>query len=333
MSLTERYLGVVLRSIPEPKRTDVELELRSSIEDAIEERAGAGEDRAAAERTVLEGLGDPSLLAGAYTGRPVYLIGPELFPLYRRFLPRLIAVVVPLAMLVMAAVRLVGGGDIQGAISAGISGGISVAMQIAFWATATFVFLEWAAPARQARSELVSAAGRWSVERLPKVADARISVGEAAREIVTVLVGIGILVFAGGLSTTDVYGADLPVLHHDFRTIWVPILVTVLALRGACHLLAYNAGRWTPLLASANALLHVAFAAPLVVLALAGWIVDERFARTIGWWDLASGGSAPMLAVAVGITLATGWAVVRILLRARRAQGIAPLVGASSRSA
>ena len=75
MSWTERYLAATLRSIPEPQHADVERELRSSIADAVEERVAAGEDRLAAERTVLEGLGDPAQLAAAYTGRAAYLIG------------------------------------------------------------------------------------------------------------------------------------------------------------------------------------------------------------------------------------------------------------------
>lgn len=333
MTWTERYLATVLRGIPEPKRPDVERELRSSIEDAIEERIAGGDDRGAAERAVLEGLGDPSALAGGYTGRPSYLIGPELFPLYRRFLPRLIAVAVPTAALVMAGLKVVGAGDLDAAISAGVSGAINVAIQITFWATVTFVFLEWATPARQARSELVAAAGRWTLERLPKISDGRISVGDAVGEIVTVLISIGILVFIGGLTTTDLSGGEVPLLDGEFRSVWLPILLAVLAMRGVGHLLAYNAGRWTPFLALTNALLHVTFAVPLVVGALAGWIVNEEFARVIGWSALASGDGAPMLAVAVGTTLASGWEIVRIFRRARRAQGLGPLVGASSSSA
>jgi hypothetical protein len=333
MSWTERYLTAVLRSIPEPKRTDVERELRSSIEDAIEERLAAGEGQAAAERGVLEALGDPSALAAAYTGRPSYLIGPELFPLYRRFLPRLIALAVPTAGLVMFGVKLAGGGDLDTAISSGISAGINVTIQIAFWATVTFVFLERAGPARQARSELVAASGRWTLERLPKVADGRISVGEVAGEIATALIAIGILVFIGGLSTTDASGAELPLLDREFRSVWLPILVVLIAMRGFGHLLAYNAGRWTPFLVFTNALLHVTVAVPLIVGAMSGWIVSDEFAQAIGWPALASGGGAPMVAVAVGTTLATGWEIVRIFLRARRAQGLGPLVGASSQSA
>src|SRR5438093_1573920 len=147
MTWTERYLTAVLRSIPGPKRADVERELRSSIADAVEERVTAGEDAVAAERAVLEGLGDPTQLAGAYTGQPTYLIGPELFPLYRKFVPRLIVILVPIAAIVMLVVKLAGGGDIGDAITAGLSGAISTGINIAFWASLTFVFLEWAGPA------------------------------------------------------------------------------------------------------------------------------------------------------------------------------------------
>src|SRR5438093_4311494 len=219
MTWTQRYLAAVLHSIPEPKRTDVERELRSSIADAVEERVAAGEDAVAAERAVLEGLGDPTQLAGAYTGQPTYLIGPELFPLYRKFVPRLIVILVPIAAIVMLVVKLAGGGDIGDAIAAGISGAISTGINIAFWASLTFVFLEWAGPARQARTELVAATGRWTLERLPKVSTGRISVSEAAGEIVTVLITLGIFIFIAQLSTTDSSGAAVPLLAPSFRTV------------------------------------------------------------------------------------------------------------------
>ncbi len=79
ISLTERYLAAALRGIPEAKRRDVEGELRSSITDAVDDRVAAGEDPAAAEKAVLEGLGNPARLAAEYAGQPLHLIGPELF--------------------------------------------------------------------------------------------------------------------------------------------------------------------------------------------------------------------------------------------------------------
>lgn len=102
MSWTERYLDAALKSIPAAKRADVECELRSSIEDGIEERLGAGEDRAAAERAVLQGLGDPSVLASGYTGKPNYLIGPELFPVWRSVVPKILGTAVPIVAFITA---------------------------------------------------------------------------------------------------------------------------------------------------------------------------------------------------------------------------------------
>ena len=332
MTWTDRYLAAVLRSIPEPKRADVERELRSSIEDGIEERVAAGEDRVVAERVVLEDLGDPAQLAAAYTGQPTYLVGPELFPLYRRFIPRLIAVAVPIAGLVMLAVKLAGGGDLTAALNAGISGAINVGIQIAFWATVTFVFLEWAGPARRARSEIVAASGRWTLERLPKVASGRISVGETAGEVVTVLITMGIFLFVAALKTTDPSGVDVPLLDPTFTTVWLPILLVVIALRGGAYVLAYNLGRWTTRLAIYHALVHVTFAVPLVFAAVNSQLVNGRFAELVGWPGLGDGRLPVMLAVAIGTTLATGWQIFRVAARARRADDAAPLLDTSPRS-
>jgi hypothetical protein len=333
MTWTERYLASLLRSIPASKRDDVERELRSSIEDGIEERVAAGEDRAPAERAVLEGLGDPAELAAAYTGRPTYLVGPELFPLYRRFVPRLFAVLVPIAGLVMLVLKLAGSGDGGAAIAAGISGAISTGINIVFWATLTFVFLEWAGPARQARTELLAASGRWTLERLPRVSTGRISVGEAAGEIVTVLITLGILIFVASLTAASTSGAEVPLLAPGFTTVWLPILLVAVAIRGVVHVMAYATGRWTMWLAVYHALLHIAFGVLLLVLALSGWIVNPAFGEVIGWRGIADGQGPVMRVLAFGTVLATGWEIVRIFLRARRAQEVSPLLGATSQSA
>jgi hypothetical protein len=333
MTWTDRYLAAVLRSIPPSKRADVERELRSSITDAIDERVGAGEDPTSAERAVLEDLGDPAQLAAGYTGQPTYLISPELFPLWRRFLTRLLVVAVPAAAVIIGGLELIGSGaPSPKAIGAAISGALNVAIQTAFWMTAFFVFLDWAAPARQARAEILAASGHWTLERLPKMPMGRISVGETAGEIVTVLITIGILVFTTTLSTSDASGAQVPLLAADFKAVWLPILVATLALRGIDHLRAYNAGRWTRPLAAYHGLVHLAFGVLVVTLALSGWIVNPAFGEAIGWPSLHGSGSPVMLALAIGTVLATGWEIVRILLRARRTEDGAPQLGPSTQS-
>ena len=102
--LTERYLAAALRGVPHSQRTDVERELRSSIPDAIEDRATAGEDRDASERAVLDGLGDPTRLAAGIAGRPLHLIGPDLFVEYRQLLVMLLSIVMPIVGIVQIGV-------------------------------------------------------------------------------------------------------------------------------------------------------------------------------------------------------------------------------------
>ena len=70
----------------------------------LEDRVSAGEDRAVAEKAVLEGLGDPVRLAAGISGRPLYLIGPDLFVQYRQLLVMLLSIVMPIVGIVQVVV-------------------------------------------------------------------------------------------------------------------------------------------------------------------------------------------------------------------------------------
>ena len=56
----------------------------------------AGEEPAAVEKAVLEGLGDPVRLAAGMDGRPLYLIGPDLIVEYRQLLITLLSIAMPI---------------------------------------------------------------------------------------------------------------------------------------------------------------------------------------------------------------------------------------------
>jgi HAAS domain-containing protein len=332
MTWIDRYLGSVLRDIPASKRADVERELRSSITDAIDERVGAGEDAVSAERAVLEDLGDPAELAAGYSGRPTYLISPELFPIWRQFLIRVLVVAVPASAAIIGALAAVGNGAGVGAIGAAIAGALNVAVQTTFWMTAFFVFLDWAGSARQARAELLAARGRWTVDRLPRVAEGRISLGEAAGEIVTIVITLAILLFAATLSTTTPAGVQVPLFATPFMTVWLPTLVVAIVMRGIVHLRAYNTGQWTRWLAVYHALLQLSFGTLVVVLAVTGWIVNPAFGEAIGYPDLASGDGPVMLTFALFTAIATGYEIVRIFIRARRPDRASPPLGVSAQT-
>jgi hypothetical protein len=328
MTWTERYLDAALRSIPEPKRVDVERELRSSIEDGIEERVGAGEDRTAAERAVLEGLGDPMLLASAYTGKPNYLIGPELYPIFRHIIPRLMLVVAPIAIIGMAALKVIAGSSYTDAIAAGISIGITAVIQIGFWGTLFFVFLERADEARQARADITKAVGKWTVERLPEPTKARVSATDTIGEVITVLITAGGLLVLRSFEVTSPSG-PIPLLHPSLVDLWIPFLAATLVALAVVHVVVYAVGRWTMALANAFAAVEIAWALPIAWVALQGTLINPAFAAHIGWPGLAEGDQAPMLAIAVFTTLITAWEIFDAYRKARRARAAGGLAGAS----
>jgi hypothetical protein len=331
-NLTERYLEAALRSIPEAKRGDVDRELRSSIADAVEERVGAGEDRRAAERAVLEGLGDPYVLASAYTGRPNFLIGPELFPLYRMFVQRGLATVVPIVGFILLAVTYADTGDLGDAIGAGISAAINVAIQIGFWTTLTFIFLERADTARQARTELVEKSGRWTVERLPEQTPGRMTTTETVSEVITALITIGGLLWVRSISVPGGSGAEIPLLAPDPTLFWYPVWIGVLLAQAVLHVIVFTVGRWTMPLAIGFTALQLSFALPAVYLALKGMLINPAFAAEIGWPPLAQGDGVVMLSVAVGATLASAWEIVNVFIRVRNGRPIGATIRAWTRS-
>lgn len=327
-TLTERYLAAALRGIPERQRADVEGELRSSIADAVEDRVAAGEDRGAAERAVLEGLGNPARLAAEYAGRPLYLIGPELFLAYRHVLVRLVATVVPIVGAVLVAVALMGGADYAGALVDGIGGALNIGVYLVFGVTVVFAFLERADAARETRSEIVGETGRWTVEMLPDPAADRVGVGDTFGELFTTLLTIGGLLFLRDVSwVTDDAGRVVTLFDPAFSTFWLPALIAILVALAILQVIVFLVGRWTVPLAAGFAVLEVAFAVPVVVLTLSGSVINPAFAAGIGWPPLAEGDGPVMIAIAVVTTLVTAWEIFDAFRHALRASGRRPAMG------
>jgi HAAS domain-containing protein len=327
-TLTERYLTAALRGIPERQRADVEGELRSSIADAVEDRVTAGEDRAAAEKAVLEGLGNPTKLAAEYAGRPLYLIGPELFLVYRHVLTRLVGTVVPILGAVLVAVSLMGGAGYVEALVDGIGGAFNVGVHLVFWVTVVFAFLERADAARETRSEIVGETGRWTVDMLPQPAADRVGVSDTVGELFTTLLTIGGLLFLRDVSwVTDDAGRVVSLFDPAFTTFWLPALIAILVALGVLQVIVFLVGRWTVPLASGFAALEIAFAVPVVVLTLSGSVITPAFAAGIGWPPLAEGDGPVMIAIAVVTTLVTAWEIFDAFRHALRARSGRPALG------
>ena len=82
MNLIDKYIAEVGKHLPRKNRTDIEAEIRSTLEDMLDERKQA--DSRPEEELVMELLkeyGAPVEVAAKYKPHP-YLIGPRLFPLF-----------------------------------------------------------------------------------------------------------------------------------------------------------------------------------------------------------------------------------------------------------
>lgn len=317
-SLTERYLSEVLRHIPERQRSDVERELRSSIGDAVDDRVGAGEERSAAERTVLENLGDPARLAASMSGRPMYLIGPELFPHWRRLITLLLSIVVPIVGIALGVVEIASGGTVGEAIVRGAGAALNVAVHLAFWVTLVFAVGERVDAGKQA---VLDASGKWSVDQLPKLATGRITVSEMVGEILTLVITIGgLLVLLSLTFTNSARGQQVTILEPSLVSFWLPVLVAVLGALIVVQLVVFKIGRWTVPLAVVFTVLELAFALPIVYLALNGRLVNPEFAAMVNYPPLSEGDGTVMIIIAIGVVLVTAWEIFDAFRRALRSQ-------------
>lgn len=77
VEMLESYLYEVGKRLPSTGKEDILKELRSNIEDQIK-----GQDDLKGLKSVLSELGSPDSIAAHYSGKPRYLIGPELYETY-----------------------------------------------------------------------------------------------------------------------------------------------------------------------------------------------------------------------------------------------------------
>ncbi len=120
MKLIDRYINAVGKHLPRSKREDIQKEIRSLIEDMLEDRsqqAGtAPDEKLVAE--VLQEMGAPSKVAASYHANP-YLIGPKSYPSFMTIL-KIVLVVVTAAFLFGMGMSLVLEGSNGGSVLEGL---------------------------------------------------------------------------------------------------------------------------------------------------------------------------------------------------------------------
>src|SRR5688572_10690044 len=98
MNLIDKYIAEVGKHLPRNQRVDMEAEIRSTLEDMLEERKqapGAVEDVMIIE--LLKEYGAPRKVAESYIG-PRYLIGPRVYPIFELVTKIVLTVLLAIAL-------------------------------------------------------------------------------------------------------------------------------------------------------------------------------------------------------------------------------------------
>jgi len=280
MSLLDRYIAEVGRHLPEKNREDIEAEIRSTLEDMIDERGHQTGKPVNAEvvAAALEQLGDPKLLAHKYTPAKHYLIGPDWYEPYIETLKRVLGTALPVVATVTIFVALAKNPvDFINAMSKAFDTVVDVAIGILFWVTIGFVIVE---RSDTKPSELGAAKNSaWTVAQLPKLPRKRqISVGEALTNIVFTIgfTAWVVLPFARFLDNQSV-----PFLNPDLWQLWLPIFIVITSFTLVHELFKLKIGNWTPALTETNVILGIVSIAYIVALVTTQHVINPAFLETL----------------------------------------------------
>ncbi|MFZ3454768.1 permease prefix domain 1-containing protein [Arthrobacter sp. 7Tela_A1] len=279
-TLTDRYVFAALRSIPEGQRGDIERELRGSITDDVEARVEGGQAPADAEAAVLTELGDPARLAAQYSGRPLYLIGPDLFLDWWRLLKTLAIILTPLSFVGSVVVRMaLDPGEPAGAFGAAIGTAVNVLVHIGFWVTLTFAIIQFNGTRRKDLG-----LQPWSPAMLPQVPrKSQVSLGDTIATVVLVAFFIGLLLWQRIGSLLYLNGEPVLVLQESLWNFWLPYVIVLLVIEAGFAVVLYLAGRWTSAFAVVNAVLALAFMVPVLWLLATDRVFDWTFLSSVDW--------------------------------------------------
>jgi len=281
MNLIDRYIAEVGRYLPEKNRADIEAEIRSMLEDMLEEngyQAKSADEKIIAE--TLEQLGDPKLLASRYAPPTRYLIGPGWYEVYLQTLQRVLYVVLPIFAAVTFILTLSDSPlDFANAVGEAVGGAFGVGLQILFWITIVFVLLE---RSDEVPYQVQTGSKTWTVAQLPKMPHKRqVSIGEALTDIVMdlfVFLWIALPLFQNWLQGD---ANPVPFLNPELWNVWFPIFFVLMTLNLIHDVFKLKIGNWTPTLTAANVILCLASIIYIVVLVTTQQVINPAFLATL----------------------------------------------------
>lgn len=279
MTYTDRYVSAVLRHLPSAQHAEIDSELRALIADAIDAQHDSGvADAEQAERAALEGLGHPEKLAAGYSDRPLYLIGPKHFLLWKRLLILVVGIVAPIIAVLAGLGAALEGRGAWSTIGQGIGAGVGVAMAISFWMTVVFATLErYGADVREGDI--------WTVKDLPEPTTAKVTRGETITEVALLALTAAFLAWLAMSHAPRAWtGLTEPILAPGMGW-WIPTLLVLIACEIALIVARQMRGHWTRRDAVLVVALNLVVLAVILPPLLSGAVLNPAAAAELGWPD------------------------------------------------
>lgn len=253
MNLIDKYVAEVGKHLPLLKgREDIEKELKSTLEDMLEDKAEqAGRPRdEAMEIELLKEYGSPQKIASTYNTHP-YLIGPRMFPTFLKVLKLVLSIVV-IVLLVITVIQAATATSMQGPEFLEVIGkvfGTVLSAAVAVFGNVVLVFaiLERTLPEKEIGD--LSDNQEWDPASLAKEPSPdMIKRGEMSAEIVFTIIGLVVLNFYPqilGLNfTVDGKWVFVPILSEAFFG-FLPWINLILLVEVILNTYLLRANRWS----------------------------------------------------------------------------------------
>lgn len=285
-SWIDRYVAEVGRMLPAATRADVELEMRSLIEEEVDARSGPTGDRGRDEIVldVLRTFGHPQKMAARY-GAQQYLIGPALYPTFLTVLRIVLAVFLGLNLLALTIA--IGVEQERPNLAEAFGDLINSLIQGGGMVVLVFALIE---RFNRAALDKAFASGGWDPRSLPEAEDKdRVKIGETIAGIAFTIAAL--LVINLYLDQLGFYFAPgegvrrFAVFSPEFRQ-YVPLLTLWWGLDLVLNVVLLLRGRWATWLRWAHLAVQAVGAVVLVRMltgpALAAWPpVEPAFRITV----------------------------------------------------
>jgi len=275
MNLIDRYVREVGKHLPLLKgREDIEKELRSTLEDMLEERAenaGLIADETM-EIALLKEYGSPQKVAETYNPQP-YVIGPRMFPTFLMVLKIVIPIVV-IVLLVLTGIRAVTdtpfmGKDFVNIVGDGLGGIVSAAINAFGYIVFIFAILERVLPNEQIEGMKITEE-KWDPASLAKEPDPdTVKRGELIAEIVFTFIGLAILNLFPEILGLDFFSEGemvfIPMFSDAFFK-FMPWINAIFLAEIVLDIYLLRSALWTPITRMAKIIIEAASIALAVII-------------------------------------------------------------------